>query len=116
MAACRRAPCACCSSTEDSESILHLRLGAAGADMHAVFTISDSQLQHLTLPSHQATWVRLLQEHAIDVVVVDPMKAFLDDHLKDIAEQDARKFMQALRPICEATNVAAICIRHPNKA
>ncbi len=103
-------------STEDSESILHLRLRAAGADMHRVLTIPDTELERLTLPSHQATWVRLLQEHDIDVVVVDPMKAFLDSSLKDIAEQDARKFMQALRQICEATNVAAICIRHPNKA
>src|SRR5207247_1018258 len=76
----------------------------------------DTQLQHLTLPKNKPTWVQLLQEHQIDVVVVDPMKAFLDDGLKDIAEQDARKFMLALRQICEAANVAAICIRHPNKA
>ena len=103
-------------STEDSQSILHLRLRAAGAKMDRVLTIPDTELQHLTLPSHKGIWVPLLRERQIDVVVVDPMKAFLDDGLKDIAEQDARKFMQALRQVCEATNVAAICIRHPNKA
>jgi len=103
-------------STEDSESILHLRLRAAGADMGRVFTIPDTELHHLTLPSHKATWVRYLREYQIDVVIVDPMKTFLDPNLKDIAEQDARKFMLALRQVCEATNVAAICIRHPNKA
>jgi len=103
-------------STEDSESILHLRLRAAGADMERVLTIPDTELHHLTLPSHKAAWVQLLQAHEIDVVVVDPMKAFLDGNLKDISEQDARKFMMALRQVCEDTNVAAICIRHPNKA
>lgn len=103
-------------STEDSESILHQRLRAAGADLDRVLTIPDTDLQRLTLPSHQATWIQLLQHHNIDVIVVDPMKAFLDDGLKDIAEQDARKFMLALRQICEITNVAAISIRHPNKA
>ena len=103
-------------STEDGESILHLRLRAAGADIGRVFTIPDTQLQHLTLPSHKTIWVQYLLQYQIDVVVVDPMKAFLDDGLKDIAEQDARKFMQGLRQVCEATNVAAICIRHPNKA
>lgn len=103
-------------STEDSQSILHLRLRGAGAKMDRVLTIPDTELQHLTLPSHKGIWVPLLRERQIDVVVVDPMKAFLDDGLKDIAEQDARKFMQALRQVCEDTNVAAICIRHPNKA
>lgn len=103
-------------STEDSESILHLRLRAAGADMDRVLTIPDTQLQHLTLPSHKEKWLQVLKEHAIDVLVVDPMKSFLDDDLKDIAEQDARKFMLALRQICEAARAAAICIRHPSKA
>ena len=103
-------------STEDSESILHLRLRAAGADMSRVFTIPDTELRHLTLPSHRGTWVQYLRQYQIDVVVVDPMKPFLDDRLKEIAEQDARKFMVALRQVCEATNVAAICIRHPSKA
>ena len=103
-------------STEDSQSILHLRLRAAGADMHQVLTIPDTELERLTLPAHKGTWIQLLQDHNIDVVVVDPMKAFLDDRLKDIAEQDARKFMLALRQVCEGANVAAICIRHPNKA
>jgi len=103
-------------STEDSESILHLRFRAAGADMDRVFTIPDTQLHRLTLPSQRAAWARVLEEQRIDVVVVDPMKAFLDANLKDIAEQDARRFMQALRQVCEEANVAAICIRHPNKA
>jgi hypothetical protein len=103
-------------STEDSESLLHLRLRAADADMTRVFTISDTELRHLTLPSHRAAWVHHLRQFQIDVVVLDPMKPFLDDRLSDIAEQDARKFMMALRQVCEATNVAAICIRHPNKA
>src|SRR5438876_6492338 len=44
-------------STEDSESILHLRLRAAGADMSRVFTVPDTKLRHLTLPSHRGTWV-----------------------------------------------------------
>ena len=103
-------------SSEDGESILHLRLRAADADMGRVLTISDTQHEHLTLPSHKETWVELLKARGIDVIVVDPMKAFLDDGLKDIAEQDARKFMQALKQICERANAAAICIRHPNKA
>jgi len=103
-------------STEDSESLLHLRLRAADADMARVFTISDTELRHLTLPSHRAAWVQHLRQCQIDVVVLDPMKPFLDDRLSDIAEQDARKFMLALRQVCETTNVAAICIRHPNKA
>ncbi|HEY6224700.1 MAG TPA: AAA family ATPase [Gemmatimonadales bacterium] len=103
-------------STEDGESILHLRLRAAGADMGRIFTIPDTELQHLSLPSHKATWVRYLRQYRIDVVVVDPMKPFLDAGLDDIKEQHARKFMQALRQVCEATNVAVICIRHPNKA
>jgi hypothetical protein len=103
-------------STEDSESILHLRLHAAGADLDRVFTIPDTQLPSLTLPSHEGAWVPLLKQKEIDVVVVDPMKAFLDENLRDIAEQDARKFMLALRHIAEEANVAAICIRHPNKA
>ncbi len=103
-------------STEDSESILRLRLQAAGADLDRVFTIPDTELERLTLPSKTEAWVQLLKEQAIDVVVVDPMKSFLDDGLKDIAEQDARKFMRALRQIAEVREVAAICIRHPNKA
>ena len=44
------------------------------------------------------------------------MMAFLDDSLKSIAEQDARKFMLALREVVFETNAAGICIRHPNKA
>ena len=103
-------------SSEDGENILHLRLRAADADMDRVLTISDTQHEHLTLPSHKETWVEVLKARGIDVIVVDPMKAFLDDDLKDIAEQDARRFMQSLRQICEQANVAAICIRHPNKA
>lgn len=103
-------------SSEDSESILQLRLRAAGADMTRVFTIPDTLLEQLTLPSHTETWIGVLREYEIDLVVVDPMKSFLDDDLKDIAEQDARKFMQALKQIAERTDVAAICIRHPNKA
>jgi hypothetical protein len=103
-------------STEDSESILTLRLRAADADVGRVFTISDTEIDRLTLPSNKEMWLQQLKQHEIDVVVVDPMKAFLDTGLKDISEQDARRFMQALRQVCEATNAAAICIRHPNKA
>jgi len=103
-------------STEDSESVLKLRLAAAGADMRRVLTIPDTELHHLKLPSRKATWVRLLRELAIDVIVTDPMKAFLDDGLDDIREQHARQFMMALRQVAEEANVAAVCIRHPNKA
>lgn len=103
-------------STEDSQSVLSLRLRAAGADSSQVLSIPDTDVLALTLPTHQARWIELLLEHQIDVVAIDPMKAVLDPDLKDIAEQDARLFMLALRQICERANVAAICIRHPSKA
>lgn len=103
-------------ATEDSESVLLLRLKAAGADLNRVLTIPDTEVEHLTLPSHQARLVEVLEQHDIDVLVVDPMKAFLDPELKDIAEQDARRFMLALRQVSEMANVAVICIRHPSKA
>lgn len=104
-------------STEDNPSVLKLRLKAAGADLSRVLTIEDDEeLDRLRLPSGRDRWIEFVRGEDIDVLVVDPMMAFLDGDLKNIAEQDARRFMQALRGILLETNSAAICIRHPNKA
>lgn len=102
-------------STEDNESVLKLRLRAAGADLDQVFTVGEL-VEQMRLPSGRQLWIDLIREHSIDVVVVDPLMAFIDDGLKNIAEQDARKVMQALREVLLETNAAAFCIRHPNKA
>jgi RecA-family ATPase len=103
-------------STEDSQTVLKNRLRAAGADLERVLTVPDTMLDHLKLPSKQQNWIDLVHDLQIDVIVVDPMMSFVDDNLKSISEQDARKFALALRQVCEETQAAALCIRHPNKA
>jgi len=103
-------------STEDSQTVLKNRLRAAAADLERVFTVPDTMLDHLKLPSKQQNWIDLVRDLQIDVILVDPMMSFVDDNLKSISEQDARKFALALRQVCEETRAAALCIRHPNKA
>lgn len=109
-------------TAEDSASnTIKPRLKAARADLDKVFVLEGIReqdgktIQLMTVPDDTP----LLRERVIEIgarlLIIDPLDAFLADHVNSHQNQSIRRALTPLKMMAEETGVAVVAICHLNK-
>jgi len=109
-------------TAEDSASnTIKPRLQAAGADMHRVFVMEGIReeggevIQLMSIPDDIPLLKTQVLETGARLVVIDPLDAFLADHVNSHQNQSIRRALTPLKMMAEETGVAVVAICHLNK-
>lgn len=100
------------SAEDDTETVTVPRLVAAGADLDRI-VIPD---EPLVLPDDVDRLGRLVAAEAVDLLVVDPLVAFLDGATDSHNDASVRQALAALRPLTEDHELTTLAVLHLNKS
>lgn len=101
------------ASAEDAaEEVILPRLIAAGADLDYVVLLDEP----VALPEGAARLRETIVEEAIDVVIVDPLVAYLESDVDSHRDHSIRYALVALKEIGEEHAVTSIAVMHLNKS
>ena len=108
-------------SAEDSISdTIRPRLEAAGADISRIRVFRSvnegAGSRPPELPSDLNLLEALIAEDSAQLLVIDPLMAFLSGRIDSHRDQDVRRALHALSATADRTGVALVIIRHLNKA
>lgn len=108
-------PCAdvllLCSEDAPSDT-LRPRLDAAGGDPARVHFVDEA----LSLPDGIDRLEVLLQRYDPDLLIIDPLMAFLGKGIDSHRDQDVRRVLTPLARLAEKYGCAILLVRHLNKA
>lgn len=104
---------------DDPHDTIKPRLLAAGADEARVLFV-DRTDEHgartaLELPRDAELLAETIEEHAVRLVVVDPVVTFLDDAHDAHKTQKVRRALQPLQGAAQRLDCAVLLVLHPNK-
>jgi hypothetical protein len=114
-------------SAEDAiDDTIRPRLEVAGADLERVHIISTIPTgtfaadgtpldRLLELPNDIPGIEKVVVEHAVGLVIVDVMVAFLSPELRTNSDQDVRRALAPFAAMAERTRCCIVLIRHLNK-
>jgi hypothetical protein len=119
----RRPPAAVILMTaEDSLSAtIRPRLDAAKADARRVHAITamprrnDPDALPTLAPEDVARLQAAIEEHRAELVIVDPLMAFLPGEIDSYRDQDVRRTLRPLAAVAEHTSAAIVIVRHLKK-
>jgi AAA domain len=107
------------NAEDDFETTVLPRLRAAGANLDNIFTMCnhDGQVggRAMCLPRDIAAIEEIVRAERIDLIVIDPLVAFLDEHFSVNCDQVVRRALQPLADLNRATSSTSIMVRHLNK-
>jgi hypothetical protein len=97
------------------------RLDAAGADTSKILALAtvpddDGHDRLLSIPEDLALIERGIQRVGAQLVVVDPLMAFLSGKTNSHRDQDVRRALAPLAGLAERTGACVLAVRHLNKA
>ena len=97
---------------EDSAAhTLRPRMEATGAVLSRVFDITAA----VTLPGDLPAIEKLVIDHGVKLVVIDPVMSFLAAGVDANGDQSARMALTPLKGLAERTGAAVVLVRHLNK-
>lgn len=102
---------------EDDAESTRARLRVAGANLELVHIYDQHELETadgLLLPRDGAEFTDDIRKRRVQLVVIDPLTAFLDRSLQ--SESSARRVMCSLSRIAVRTGAAIIVVRHLTKS
>lgn len=104
---------------DDPEDTIKPRLVAAGADVERVLLVdradTDGTRSPLTLPQDAGDLAQTIAEHAVRLVIVDPIVSFLDDAYDAHKNQKVRRALAQLHAAAQQLGCAVLLVLHPNK-
>lgn len=104
---------------DDPEDTIKPRLLAAGADVDRVLLVDhagpDGARSPLTLPRDAEQLAETIAEHAVRLVIVDPIVSFLDDSYDAYKNQKVRRALGPLHAAAQRLACAVLLVLHPNK-
>jgi hypothetical protein len=113
------------SAEDGAGDTIRPRLEAAGADLNRVFLfdrVTDYDehadmkfVRPVELPEDLPRVQRIVTEHDLGLIVIDPIVAFLGARTDAHRDQDVRRVLYPLAQMAQTTGCAIICIRHLNK-
>jgi hypothetical protein len=108
------------SAEDDVSYAIRPRLETHGADINRVFLLkgtrtSEGGSRWLDLRRDVAMMEQVIREHAIGLVVIDPLSSYLPKADRN-SEGDIRDALQPLLGLMERTDVAIVGIMHVGKA
>ncbi len=111
------------SAEDDPHRIIRPRLDAAGADVRqigffdGVWTSDGTSIVPFVLPDHLDRLEDAIRRGGFDLVVVDPLMAFLSGEVDSYKDSEVRHAVMApLAKLVADTNVGFLMVRHLNKA
>ena len=102
-------------SAEDGPHIIRTRALAAGADLDRILTPAAGSVP-LSLPAHVSVLEEQIRACRADLVVIDPIMAFLAPEASANLDQCVRRALGPLAAVAEATGCAILLVRHLRKA
>jgi hypothetical protein len=91
------------------------RAEAAGADLDRVIVVEPEGEAPLYFPARLPDLEELIRAHSADLVVIDPVMAFLPTEIAATLDQCVRKGLTPLARLAERTDCAILLIRHLRK-
>ena len=107
-------------SAEDPDFILRDRMRRAGADLARVFIMDATDSMHLRLSDGQGNprlhdLMAAIEAAKPDLVILDPLHAFVGSAVKMTEQSAVRPFMQALANLAKNNDCAIVDVAHVNK-
>ncbi len=107
-------------SAEDPDFILRDRMRRAGADLEKVFIMDATDSMHLRLSDGQGNprlhdLMAAIEAAKPDLVILDPLHAFVGSSVKMTESSAVRPFMQALANLAKNNDCAIVDVAHVNK-
>lgn len=107
-------------SAEDPDFILRDRMKKAGANLDNLFILDATESVNLTLSNAQqqpdmTDLEAIIEQCTPDMIVIDPLHAFIGSGVKMTEQSAIRPFMQALANLAKKHNTAIIDVAHVSK-
>lgn len=103
--------------TEDNAAeTIGPRAVAAGADPERVIIPVEEDAEGLCFPANVPEMEELVCAHAADLVVIDPIAAFLPSHLASATDHGVRRSLKPLAALARRTDCTILLVRHLRKA
>lgn len=99
-------------SAEDGPDTTRPRAEAAGADLARIVSVSRMDGLPLSLPSQLRDLEQLIRSHDAELVVIDPLMAFLAPEAAANADQCVRRALTPLAEVAAYTGAAILLVRH----
>ncbi|HEX3151395.1 MAG TPA: AAA family ATPase [Gemmataceae bacterium] len=100
---------------DGTASTLVPRLLAAGADLNHIFVLPDAVTRLLRLPRNLPTLERAIQSTRAELVIIDPLVAFLSRAICTGSDQMMRRVLGRMGAMANRTGTAILMVRHLNK-
>lgn len=92
------------------------RAEAAGADLERLIVLAGPSLRSLQFPRSLPKLAEAIERHRPDLLIIDPIVAFLSPRIGANADQSIRRVLSRLARIGEAADCAILMVRHLRKA
>jgi hypothetical protein len=100
---------------DNTSDTVRPRAEAAGANLDRVIALDESDRIPVFLPDHLPQLEELICLHAADLVVIDPIPAFLPPEVATNLDQCVRRALGPLAALAARTDCAMLLIRHLRK-
>lgn len=106
------------SAEDDKNKTIKPRLRVAGADMERVKIISalTNGAAPVSFPQHLMQLTELVRETQAQLVLIDPLDAFLGEDIDSHKNAEVRRAIMPLAQIAETMNATIIILGHLNKS
>jgi hypothetical protein len=102
-------------SAEDAPAVVRARAEAAGADLDWLVRVSGPGGAPLSFPRHLDELEQFVRSYGADLVVIDPLTAFLQPEVAANVDQCVRGALAPLAALAERTDCAVLLVRHLRK-
>ncbi len=103
------------SAEDNPADTTRARAEAAGADLDRLLTIDVASGPPIFFPSRIPDIEELIRRHAVDLLVIDPLMAFLPPEVAASFDQCVRQALGPLAAVAARTHCAILLIRHLRK-
>ena len=104
------------AAEDDAADTTRPRAEAAGADLERLIVVAGPSLRTFQFPRSLPQLAAAIEQHKPDLVIIDPIVAFLSPRLAANADQSIRRILSKLARIGEAAGCTILMIRHLRKA
>ncbi len=103
-------------NAEDGPDVIRQRAEAAGADLDRIVTVTTADGFPLNLMRDFPNLVELARDRQPDLIVIDPITAFLLSGIAPNSDSSVRTILSPLAFVAERLNCAMLLVRHLRKA
>jgi putative DNA primase/helicase len=104
------------AAEDDPACTIRPRAAAAGADLERLIVVADWEGLPIQFPEHLQQLGVLVRRHRPDLIVIDPVMAFLSPRIGAQNDQCVRQLLNVLAGSANRTDCAVLLVRHLRKA